>query len=55
MSAPKMLFVASTAMMVMGCAESAILAGNGVSMLVASALLWSTVNIRRQADGEEQP
>lgn len=30
-----------------GCSESVILAGNGASMLVACALLWSTVNLER--------
>ncbi len=35
-----------------GCAESATLAGNGASMLVATALLWSTVNINRRRDDE---
>ena len=53
MSASKVLLFALAAM-AMGCAESAILAGNGMSMLVASALLWSTVNIRRPGDTKEQ-
>ena len=35
-----------------GCAESLTLAGNGASMLVATALLWSTVHIGRPGDEE---
>ena len=31
-----------------GCAESATMAGNGLSMLVACVLLWSTVNLGRR-------
>ncbi len=33
-----------------GCSESAILAGNGLSMAVAVLLLWSTVNWNRSPD-----
>lgn len=36
-----------------GCAESAALIGNGMSMVVAVALLWSTVNLKRRSDNEE--
>lgn len=32
-----------------GCSESAILAANGMSMVVAVGLLWSTVNIGRSS------
>ncbi len=28
-----------------GCSESAVMAGNGASMVIACALLWSTVNL----------
>lgn len=37
-----------------GCAESAALIGNGLSMVVATALLWSTVNFKRRSDDEER-
>lgn len=33
-----------------GCSESAILAGNGLSMLVVCLLLYSTVNLSRSTD-----
>lgn len=45
-----LLIVVMLAMMTMGCADTAVLAGNGASMLVASVLLWSTVNINRSPD-----
>lgn len=48
MSTRSMLMVSIMAVVLTtGCAESAVLAGNGVSMLVACALLWSTVNLGR--------
>ena len=39
------LMLAMVLMLTTGCAESAVLAGNGVSMVIACALLWSTVNL----------
>jgi hypothetical protein len=34
-----------------GCSESAVLAGNGASMVIACALLWSTVSLgQRDSD-----
>lgn len=33
--------------MATGCAESAAMIGNGASMVVAVALLWSTVNLKK--------
>ena len=33
------------ALLVSGCAESVTVASNGLAMLVASVLLWSTINL----------
>ncbi len=35
-----------------GCAEAAALAGNTASMVVACALLWSTVNLGKETPKE---
>ncbi len=37
-----------------GCAESVALIGNGASMIVAVALLWSTVNLKRSSNDDEE-
>jgi hypothetical protein len=50
----KWMFLVMVAMMTTGCAESVTLIGNGASMVVAVALLWSTVNLKRDTSGEEQ-
>lgn len=47
-----LLMVSLVALGAMGCSEGAILAGNGASMVVAFALLWSTVNINRHGDND---
>lgn len=36
-----------------GCAESATMVGNGLSAVVACALLWSTVNLDRDTADED--
>lgn len=36
-----------------GCAESASVVGNGLSALVACALLWSTINLERDCCDED--
>ena len=43
----KILLIVIALWTLTGCSESAILAANGLSMLVACGLLWSTVNIGR--------
>ena len=48
-----MILMAALAILLTGCAESATMAGNGASMVVACALLWSTVNIGRRRDMKE--
>ncbi len=35
----------AAALLVSGCAESVTIASNGLAMLVASVLLWSTINL----------
>lgn len=50
----KLVWLMALSMLVAGCAESATLLGNGASMVVAVALLWSTVNLERSSQKEEQ-
>ncbi len=47
-------FLVMVALMTTGCAESMTMIGNGTSMIVAVALLWSTVNLKRDTADEEQ-
>ncbi len=51
----RVLVVLGIALWTGGCAESMTLAGNGLSMVVACLLLWSTVNLgRRPVDSGEE-
>ena len=51
MRAPTILTVVFVLCLATGCSESAVLAGNGASMFIACALLWSTVNLgQRNSD-----
>ena len=49
------LWLVATALLVTGCSESVVLAGNGLSMVVAVVLLWSTVNWNRAPERERAP
>lgn len=50
----QLVWLMGLSMLVAGCAESATLIGNGASMVVAVALLWSTVNLERSSQQKEQ-
>lgn len=51
MTMPLMLIALT--LLTTGCAESVVLAGNGVSMVVTCVLLWSTVSINRHQNDKE--
>jgi len=45
----RLLLMLGISLLTTGCAESLTLAGNGLSMVVACLLLWSTVNLGRRS------
>lgn len=46
--------LAATTVVLTGCQETMVVASNGAAMVVASALLWSTVRLGKHSNRDEK-
>ncbi|WP_158542368.1 hypothetical protein [Lujinxingia litoralis] len=53
MRATPWVMLATALVMLTGCQETVTVASNGAAMMVASALLWSTVRLSKHAPKDE--